>query len=329
MAVYDPRGGGDVHIDQVLTQISVAWPNAAGVGESLAPSVRVRKQSDKYYVFGREGWVLEPGSDVRAPGTEANEIPGLTVATTPYFAVEHALQIAVTDEERENADAPLAPDRDGTELVTSKVLLQRELILKNLVTTPANFASGHSTDLGAGLQWDTYSTSNPIADVKLARTTIHSKIFLEPNYGVIPWQVMVQLEDHPDFIERVKYSQTGVVSQDLIASLFNLPSLTIPGMGYNTAPMGTAESLAYLWGENVIIAYVPQRSGLRIPAFAYEFTWVYPGGQSQVVERWREQRRRADVIRVSRRYEYRMIAVDASSDSIAGYLIQDTLSPNA
>jgi hypothetical protein len=328
MAVYDPRGGGNVHIDQVLTNISVAWPNAAGVGENLAPSVRVRKQSDKYYVFGREGWVLEPGSDVRAPGGEANEIPGLTVATTPYFALEHALQIAVTDEERENADSPLSPDRDGTELVTAKVLLQRELILKSLVTTAANYATGHSVDLGATFQWDTYATSNPIADVKLARTTIHSKIFLEPNYAVIPWAVMTALEDHPDFIERIKYSQTGVVSQDLISSLFNIQSITVPGMGYNTAPMGTTESLAYLWGDNVIVAYVPQRAGLRVPAFMYEFTWVYPGGQTQVVERWREQRRRSDVIRVSRRYEYRLIALDGTSKSIAGYLIADTLTPN-
>ena len=80
--------------------------------------------------------------------------------------------------------------------------------------------------------------------------------------------------------------------------------------------------------DNVVIAYVPQRAGLRIPAFAYEFTWTYPGGQSQIVQRWREQRRRSDVIEVSRRYEYRMIAVDSSNDSIAGYLITDVLSPN-
>lgn len=328
MAVYDPRGGGNVHIDQVLTNISVGWPNAVGVGEALAPSVRVRKQSDIYYIFGREGWAIEPGSDVRAPGTEANEVPGLTVATSPYFAKEHALQIAVTDEERENADSPLSPDRDGTEHVTSKLLLQREIILRDLVTTPGNYASGHSVNLGAGAQWDDYATSNPIADVKTARRTIHSKLFLEPNYGVIPWQVMVALEDHPDFIERIKYSQVGIVSQDLIASLFNLPRLTVPGMGYNSAPMGAAESLAYLWGENVIIAYVPSRPGLKVPAFAYEFTWTYPGGQSQVAERWREQNRKSDVIRVSRRYDYKMIAVDSSNDSIAGYLIQDTLTPN-
>src|SRR5690606_4833184 len=130
MTVYNPTGSGNVHIDAVLTQISLAWPNNGLIGSELFPAVPVRKQSDKYYVFGRESWLAET-SDFRAPGTEANEIPGLQVSLAPYYAQEHALQIAVTDEERENSDSPLSPDRDGTELVTSKILLGREVAIKN------------------------------------------------------------------------------------------------------------------------------------------------------------------------------------------------------
>src|SRR6266542_2232566 len=127
--VYNPTGSGNVHIDQVMTNISLGWPNNGLVGGNLFPTVPVRKQSDKYYVFGREAWMAET-SDYRAPGTEANEIPGLQLSTEPYYAQEHALQIPITDEERENADPPLAPDRDGTELVTSKIMLGRELAMK-------------------------------------------------------------------------------------------------------------------------------------------------------------------------------------------------------
>src|ERR1700742_3438614 len=117
MAVWNPNGGGNVHIDKVLTQISIGWGSPEFVGEALFPTVQVNKQSDIYYVYGREGWLPERG-DERAPGMEANEIPGMQVSTNPYYAKEHALQIAVTDEERENVDSPLAPDRDATELVT-------------------------------------------------------------------------------------------------------------------------------------------------------------------------------------------------------------------
>jgi hypothetical protein len=325
MAVYDPRGGGNVHIDRVLTNISMGYPNEDLLGPVLSPSVRVAKQSDLYYVHGREGWVVEPGSDVRAPGTEANEIPGLKLSTNPYFAREYALQIPVTDEERENADAPLSPDRDGTELVTGKLLLARELRMKDMFTTAANYAAGNSTTLVGTQQFNDAANSNPISVFKTARDALHAKLFIRPNLAVIPYQVMSALEDHPDFIERIKYSQAAFLTEDLIARMLGIPRIVVPGVGYNSARMGQTEAINYLWGKDIILAYVPQRPGLKTPAFAYEFTWRYPGGQEQITERWYEQKRKSTVIRVSRRYDIKFIAVDATCKSTAGYLIKNAV----
>ena len=327
MAVYDPSGAGDVHVDEVLTNISVGYPNNEFISERVAPAVRVTKQSDKYYIHGKEGWVLEPGSDVRAPGTVANEIPGLEVSTDTYFAVEHALQIPVTDEERQNADSPLSPDRDGTELVTSKVLLQRELIVRDLVQTAANYPGAHTVTLAGATQWSDYGAGNsdPVGDVKTGIRQIHSVLFLEPTVGVFPYRVMSFLEDHPDFIERIKYSQPGVITADIIGSVIGMSNIVVPGAGHNTARMGQAESLAYIWGDDVLLAYVPSRPGLKIPAYMYEFVWRYPNGQVQVVERWREPARKSDLVRVSRRYDHKFIAVDGTGDTIAGYLIKDAV----
>src|ERR1041384_6474805 len=155
MPVYDPRGGGNAHIDVVLSQLSIGFPNNGYVGEQLFPSIPVRKQSDKYYVFaGREGWGLPIGGDLPAPGAVTNQSPGIAVSLDSYFAREHALQIAVTDEERENADAPLSPDRDGTDLITSQVMLQREITMKTLATTAANYPAALTTTLSGTAQWN-------------------------------------------------------------------------------------------------------------------------------------------------------------------------------
>lgn len=325
MGVYDSRGGGNAHIDKVLTNISLGYPNDGFVGERLFPSVPVKKQSDKYYQFGREAWGLEPGSDVRAPGTEANEIPGLALSLTPYFAQEHMLQIAVTDEERENADSPLAPDRDGAELVTAKVLLGREIAIKNMVTNTANYASGYSTTLVGTDQWSDLDDSDPIQDVKAGRLAIHAGLFVDINTAIIPYQVMSVLEDHPDFIERIKYSERAIITPELIATLFNIPNIIVPSVGWNSARMGASEALAYLWGKDVVMAYVPPRPGMKIPAFGYEFTWAYPGAGVQVVDRWREEKRKSDLIRVGRRYDLKLVAVNGSGESVAGYLIKEAV----
>jgi hypothetical protein len=330
MTVYSPTGSGNVHIDQVLTTISLGWTNNGLVGEALFPTVGVRKQSDKYYVFGREAWLPET-SDYRAPGTEANEIPGLQLSTSPYYAQEHALQIPVTDEERENSDAPLAPDRDGAELVTSKILLGRELAMKTMVTTTSNYASGLSTTLSGGAQWDQYATSNPIGDFRTGQRAINAKVFMDPNVAIIPYQVMSQLEDHPDIIERIKYSERAVLTPEIVAAVLGMQNVIVPGVGIGTgapgAP-GNAITAGYLWGKDVVMAWVPPRAGLRIPAFGYEFAWNFGAGLSQIVDRWREDKRASDLIRVRRRYDLKMVGVEinpASADfgkSVTGYVIK-------
>lgn len=334
MAVYQPTGTGNVHIDQVLTNISLGWHNNSFVGEQLFPSVPVKKQSDKYYVFGRESWVAET-SDFRGPGTEANEIPGLKVSLTPYYAQEHALQIAVTDEERENTDSPLSPDQDGTELVTSKIILGRELAMQTLVTTAANYASGLSTTLSGTAQWSDYASgvSDPIKDIRTANRAVHAKLFTEPNTAVIPYQVMSILEDHPKIIARIQYSERAILTPEIIAAVLGLEKVIVPGVGVGAgAPgvAGNAVTVSYLWGKDVILAYVPSRAGLRLPAFGYEFVWTY-GGSVQIVDRWREEKRKSDLIRTSRRYDLRMVGVEinpASGDfgkSITGYIIKSAI----
>jgi len=322
MAVYNPTGSGNVHVDQVLTQISVSWPNNGLVGDRLMPPVVVRKQSDKYYIFSREGWL--PEDDNRAPGSVANEVQGLAVSTDTYYAREHSLQIAVTDEERDNVDSPLAPDRDATEMVTSKIMLGREVAIKNLVTTTANYASGLSTTLSGAAQWNSanYATSDPISDLRVGKSAVHARIFSEPNVLVVPYQVMTALEDHPDFLERIKYSERAIFSPELLASVLGFDQVVVPGVGINNANPGATASLGYLWGKDVVMAWVPPRAGLKIPAFGYEFVWG-----TQYVDRWREEPRKSDLIRASRKYDLKLVAQgDAGSadagKAIAGYLIK-------
>lgn len=324
MAAYSPTGAGGVHVDVVLSNISIAWPNSNLVGGQLFPAVTVRKQTDKYYIFGREAWLPEAG-DVRAPGAEANEIPGLAVSLDQYYAQEHALQIAVTDEERENADAPLAPDRDATELVTSRVMLGRELAMQVKATTAANYASTNTTTLSGTAQWNDYVNSDPINNLRTGKTAVHNRIFMDPTLGVFPYQVMVTLEDHPDFLERIKYSERAIFSPELLSAVLGIGKIVVPGAGYNSAHEGQPATLGYVWGKDVILAYVPPRAGLKIPAFGYEFQWG-----NQMVDRWREEKRKSDLLRVSRRYDLKLPAqgdpgtADAGL-AIAGYLIKTAI----
>jgi hypothetical protein len=322
MAVWSPTGSGGIHIDVALTNISVGYPNEGFVGEALFPSVPVAKQSNKYYIFGDfSEWTTEI-EDLRGPGNEANEIPGFTVSLDTYNAAEHALQIAVTDEERENSDSPFNPDRDAAELLTAKLMLAKEVAVKNIVTTAANYTSGSSVTLSGTAQWSDYTgSSHPFLDLKTARDVIHGQLHVLPTLAIVPYQVMSALEDHPDLLERIKYSERAILTPELIATLLGLPQVLVPGVGYNSAHIGQNPTLGYLWGKDVILAYVPPRPGMKIPAFGYEFTWGL-AGKRLTVDRWREERRASDLIRNRWRYDLKLVAVDGSGLSTAGYIIK-------
>ena len=329
MPIYNSNGSNNVKQDNVLTNLSLAYPNNEFVGNRLFPVVTVRKQTDKYYWFGREGWVPED-SDYRAPGTEANEIPGLQVALDTYYASEHALQIAVYDEERENVDSPMSPDADATNLVTQKILLGRELAMMNFVTDATKYASTNTVTLSGTAQWNDYTNSDPIGVIRTAMRAFHANVFFEPNTAVIPYQVMSVLEDHPKIMDRIKYTDRAILTPEIIASVLGLKNVIIPEVASGSG-VGFSMTASYLWGKNVLLAYVPSSPGLRVPAFAYEFVWAYPGAGAMKTDRWREEKRGSDLIRVRRRYDLKMVGVETNpasgnyGKSITGYLIKNAI----
>lgn len=323
--VYDPAGRRGLRQDQLLTQVSIGYPNLGMVGTALLPSVPVRAKSDNYYVFGRENNELEPAGDIRAPGTEAHEIGNIEVSQDTYSTEEHMLQAPVTDEEREQVDNQFQPDRDATELVTGKILLGREIAMRDLVTNAAHYATGHTVTLSGTAQWNDYANSDPIGNSRTGFRTIHGKLFMEPNTAIIPYLVMTQLEDHPQLIERIRYSERGVLTPELVATILGIENVIVPGMGYNTANPGQPQNLTYVWGKDVLFAWVPPRAGLKIPAYGYEFTHTYPGGNAQTVDRWREEKRKSDIVRVGRRYDHKLTALDDADKAIAGYVIKNAV----
>ncbi|NBO09074.1 MAG: hypothetical protein EBV30_06965, partial [Actinobacteria bacterium] len=62
---------GDVHVDAILTNISVAYiqEQAAYVASRIFPTVPVEKQSDKYFIYTKGDWFRDE-AQLRAPATE-------------------------------------------------------------------------------------------------------------------------------------------------------------------------------------------------------------------------------------------------------------------
>jgi hypothetical protein len=321
MAYGDPQL---LHLDAMLTAISVGYQNEAFIADIFAPNVPVNKQSDKYYVHNHDLWGRVT-DDIRAPGARANELPPMTLSSDSYFVEEHALIDVIPIEEQANADNPLSPLTDATERVTNTLLLNREAALVTKYTTAANYNASNTVTLTGTDQWSDYTNSDPVDDVKVGKKRIHDLLFQDPNVMAVQYEVAVKLEDHPDFIERIKYSQIGITTDELIARVFNMPTFRRAGAGKVSSVYGQAETVGYMWPQDVLMAYVPARPAPKTPAFAYTFRWNFETGGDVVTERWFDTERKADVVRVSTRYTDKFIYIDGSSKALGGYLIKDAI----
>ncbi|GAB4321196.1 MAG: hypothetical protein Kow0059_15780 [Candidatus Sumerlaeia bacterium] len=295
-----------VHIDAALVNVSVAYSNPDFIASRLAPEVPVRKQSDYYFVYDPEREAMRSTDDQRAPGAEANEV-NFALSTDRYYCSDHALESAIPDEERANADPPLQPDIDRVEFLTNKILLNQEIALARALRTSSSLPG---QTLSGTDQWSDYQNSDPLSDVEAAKSAIQQAAQVMPNTLVLPYEVFAKVRFHPAVADKVQYSGVRVVGADVLAQVFDVERVLVPRAFQNTAAPGQPPALEYVWGKDALLCYVPPRPGLKQVALACTFLWTMAPGavQGRVVEVWREPRRKADLIRVQKYYDQKLIA---------------------
>jgi len=256
----------NVHIDKVLTNVSVMYRNAAYVGTQIMPIVPVKKKSDIYYIYDSKADRFRVPFTLRAPKTESRTVDW-KVTTDGYVCDEHALNDLIDDIEKKNADKPLNLEVDTVEFITDILQLDLEMRIKDMLETTL---TKNAPTNGVWSDYDT-ETIDPIADIEIAKAAIHAVIFREPNVLLLGKAVYDKLKHHPKILELIKYSQKGVLTTDLLASLFGIEKVIVGEAGYNSAKEGKAAVLNYLWGKNAILAYVEPRPGIKRFSLGYTF----------------------------------------------------------
>ena len=303
----------EIHLDAVLTNISRAVTNSELVATKVWPVVPVKKDSDVYYRYDQSN--LRPDLTEWAPKTKAKEI-NWSVTRDPYKVERHALQELVEDDEKQNQDSPIDVMADAAMIIAEKLMIRREKRLATTLQTLANYDADAQPALALADQWDNFtsSDSDPNQDVANARTIIFKKTFRKPNLMVLPREIYERVREHPKVIERIKYTQVGVLTPQLLSTLWDIDEVVIAGGGENTANEGQADVLSYIWGKNVYIGYVTPRAGLKQPSWGYHLQ-----SQAMQTERWRDDERKGDVVRTSYKDTPELVTKSA------GYIIQTAI----
>lgn len=268
-----------VHIDAVLTNISVAYLQNADsfIADKVFPVVPVEKQSDKYFTYDKNDW-LRDEAQLRADGTESAG-SGYNIATSTYSCDVWAMHKDVGDQTRANADAPINVDREAAEFVTHRLLLRKEIqFVSDFMATSVwgtditGVASNPSS--GQTVQWSDYTNSDPISDIEDGKAGILSVTGLEANTLVLGYDVFRSLKNHPDIVDRIKYTSSQTVTADMLARMFEVDRVLVSKSVKATNKEGAAGAYAFTTGKTALLAHVAPNPGLLTPSAGYTFAWT-------------------------------------------------------
>lgn len=272
-----------VHVDAILTNISVAYLQKADnfIADKVFPVVPVDKKSDKYFVYTKNDWFRDEAQR-RADGTESAG-SGYNLTTGTYSADVYAFHKDVGDQTVANADAPLNPLREATEFVTNRMLLRKELqFVSDFFTTGVwgDDVTGVAGTPSSGetKQWSDYTSSDPINDIEEAKSEVLSTTGLEPNTLVLGYEVFRQLKNHPDLVDRIKYTSSQTITEDMLARMFDIDRVLVAKAVRATNNEGAAEAYDFAYGKAALLAHVAPSPGLLTPSAGYTFSWTGVSG---------------------------------------------------
>ena len=303
----------DVHVDAALSNISIAYRNSGYMADLLFPQVRVEKQSDYYHIWTKDFWFRDH-TRRRAPGSSYPE-GGLQLSSTQFECINWALSFPLPWEVIENQDAAVDLETSGAEWIADQFQLSREMKLAAVLET------GTATTSRVTLtttQWNDYANSDPISDVETGRQAVKKLTGLNPNLAFMNGEVWSKLKSHPDLLDRFKHTQTGVLTEALVAQVLNIDKLIVGDAVKNTAAEGASFSGNWIWADHVFLLNVPSSPGLRTPSFGYCFSWKQ-SGYTIPITREEERLRKRDLLLGDHAFIQKVVGADL------GYQIIDAI----
>ena len=313
-----------LHVERFLTNLAVAWAQKQEnfIADKVFPLVPVLKESDLIPIY-KKGFFYRDELKVRPLGGRPAQI-GYEIEHGRYHANEWSAEHKIDDRVRANADVPLDPDRAAMRQLTQQALIRRDVIWTTKFFTTGVWGTDwlgveKSTEAKAEehkfLMFD-QAGSEPITFFDERKIDIAGKTGYTPNILVLGADAYRTIKNHSAVLDRIKYTQRGLVTRDLLAELFDLEQVLVPFSVVNTAQEGATDSINFIVGRNdALLVYAAPAPSIEEPSAGYTFayTGLIPGLTNAfggVIEKGREELAHSDVIQIRAAYDVQQLATD-------------------
>ncbi|GFK95454.1 hypothetical protein NNJEOMEG_03317 [Fundidesulfovibrio magnetotacticus] len=163
----------------------------------------------------------------------------------------------------------------------------------------ANTFAGHAV----AHAWNSYADADPRADVIAGIEAMRMSTGIEPNALILDKSVLRHVSMCDSVIERVKYSNPDAIRGDLteaqLKAYFGVEKIIAAGAVKNNAPKKKTKNVQTVWSPAMAMLGVVSDGGqdLKEPSIGRTFVWEEDSPEMLVVETYREEQTRSDIVR--------------------------------
>jgi len=310
-----------------LANVSVAYRNDEYIADRVFPILDGADPKAKITKYLKGAWFRDEAG-IRAPGTRARR-GGYVLTPVSVSTAEYAFAKEVTDEDRRFAKSknapPVQPDQDAIEFASDKVDLKKERRVASIITA-GTWLDGNAGGVDAeGLWSDAGSTNTFLADISTAKKALKAIGVIATDL-VLDYNTYEALKQCEAILDKIKYTQRGVLTKDLLAAILELKEVHVGSAIYSDAEetaAGDDFNAVDIWTVNAgggmgFVYRKPPKLGLKVLTAGLQVRIAYEEGGPRRTSKWREPAEHQDVYEVAEETDIVQVCSDA------GYLFNDT-----
>ena len=277
--------------NRYLTNMSMAFFTDAGdyVATSIFPICPVGLSTGYYYIYNKGDLARDNVQRKPKFGKVTPAQMGHTDATYKCEVDQIIVgidQIGAQNYIRSNVPPSIDPKRAKNRFIADQQLLHLDIMFANKFFKSGvwgnefeGIASGAGVSLG-GSQFYKFSDANtdPIKFFDARKRQIRLEGRRTPNKLTLGYDTFLALKEHPDLLERVKYTGSTAnpaqVNERVLAELFGMDEVKVLYAAYNAAEEGQEDDMRFICEpDGALLSYTTPSPRIDEPSAGYIFTW--------------------------------------------------------
>ncbi len=282
------------------------------IGAALLPLFPVMEKSADYPFLPFEAF-MKPVDDLRAPDGSYNE-DDWQWETKTYACKDRGIKERVDDSIRRNYDRFFDIYEVATQRAYNHILKNHEIRVAGIVLNTSTFANA-----AAAVAWSSAGTATPLVDIKGRTDAMFAATGLLPNVvamGYSDWSYLTRTTEIKNAFgtgtnKEMGPFQTLPMEAKLreMAAYFEVDRVLVSTQVKDSAKKGQSKSVAQVWtagsvfigrvasGGDPMNPMAASTTDFKEPVVGRTFQWEQDAPVPVVVETWRDEDRRSDMVR--------------------------------